>query len=124
MGAPDQPPPSHLDPPDAVIADYLQQVEAGAVPDRAAVLARHPGLADRLRAYLADYGRVDRQAGELHLSHDPDRTTGGEGQPATCRTSATSGTTNCWKRSPAAAWGSSTRPAKCKETWLQRLCKL
>ena len=60
---------------DAIIADYVQQVEAGAVPDREALLAGHPDLAERLRAFFADYDRVDRQAGELRLSADPNRTT-------------------------------------------------
>ncbi|HVS36891.1 MAG TPA: serine/threonine-protein kinase, partial [Gemmataceae bacterium] len=82
MSAPDQPSGSRPDPLDAVIAEYLQQVEAGAVPDRPALLARHPELAERLRAFLADYDRLDRQAGELRLSGDPDRTTGGTEQPA------------------------------------------
>ncbi len=81
MSAPEQPSGSPPDPLDAVIADYLQQVEAGQVPDRAALLERHPDLADRLRAFFADFDRVDRQAGELRLSADPARTVGGEGQP-------------------------------------------
>ena len=68
------PNPSAGDPLDAVIADYVQQVEAGAVPDREALLARHPQLADRLRAYFADCDRLDRQAADLRLSADPDRT--------------------------------------------------
>src|SRR6516225_3387959 len=80
MSAPQQPRgPSH-DPLDAVIAGYLQQVEAGAVPDREALLARHPDLADRLRAFFADYDRLDRQAADLHLSGDLGRTLG-PGQP-------------------------------------------
>src|SRR5436305_367503 len=63
------------DPLDNVIADYLQQVEAGLVPDREALLARHPELADRLRAFLADYDHLDRQAAEMRLSNDPNLTT-------------------------------------------------
>jgi hypothetical protein len=59
---------------DTVIADYLQHVEAGAVPDREALLAAHPALADRLRTFFADYDRLDRQAADLHLSDDPNRT--------------------------------------------------
>ena len=60
---------SHHDPLDTVIADYIQQVETGSVPDREVLLADHPELAERLRAFFADYDRLDRQAAELHLSH-------------------------------------------------------
>jgi tRNA A-37 threonylcarbamoyl transferase component Bud32 len=77
----DQPPSSHPDPLDAIIADYLQQVEAGAVPNREALLAGHPDLADRLRAFFADYDRLDRQAGALRLSDDPQRTTAAATEP-------------------------------------------
>jgi hypothetical protein len=82
MSAADQSPGSRPDPLDAVIAAYVQQVEAGAVPDREALLARHPDLADRLRAFFADYDRLDRQAADLRLSSDPGRTVGGAEQPA------------------------------------------
>src|SRR4051812_14418411 len=74
MPAPNDPATSSGDPLDAIIADYVQQVEAGAVPDREALLARHPLLADRLRAYFADCDRLDRQAAPLRLSAAPDRT--------------------------------------------------
>jgi tRNA A-37 threonylcarbamoyl transferase component Bud32 len=81
--SPNNPPSgSQHDPLDAVIAGYLQQVEAGAVPDREALLAGHPELADRLRAFFADYDRLDRQASELCLSDDPDGTTGASTEPA------------------------------------------
>ncbi len=63
------------DPLDAVVAEYLQQVEAGQVPDRQDLLRRHPELAERLHAFFADCDRLDRRAGELRLSPDPGRTT-------------------------------------------------
>jgi eukaryotic-like serine/threonine-protein kinase len=75
MPDPDEPITPAGDPLDAIIADYVQQVEAGVVPDREALLQRHPDLADRLRAFFADYDQLDRQAAELRLSADPNRTT-------------------------------------------------
>jgi tRNA A-37 threonylcarbamoyl transferase component Bud32 len=72
MSSPDEATGSHHDPLDAVIASYLQQVEAGAVPDREALLAQHPDLAEGLREFFADFDRLDRQAGELHLPGAPE----------------------------------------------------
>src|SRR6516225_8641977 len=82
MPAPDDSKAAASDPLDAVIADYVQQVEAGQVPDREALLAQHPELAERLRAFFADYDRLDRQAADLRLSADPNRTTDAVGQAA------------------------------------------
>src|SRR5262245_27640481 len=75
MSAPNPAQASADDPLDAVIAAYVQQVEAGEVPDREALLDRHPDLAERLRAFFADCDRLDRQAADLRLSADPNRTT-------------------------------------------------
>jgi tRNA A-37 threonylcarbamoyl transferase component Bud32 len=75
MADPNSPLTSGGDPLDAIIAAYVQQVEAGQVPDREALLSCHPLLAERLRTFFADCDRLDRQAGELRLSADPNRTT-------------------------------------------------
>jgi eukaryotic-like serine/threonine-protein kinase len=55
------------DPLDSVVADYLQQVEAGKSPDRQALLAMHPELADRLRAFFADVDRIGKRASAFRL---------------------------------------------------------
>src|SRR5437870_5835089 len=75
MPDPNEPITSAGDPLDTIIADYVQQVEAGAVPDREALLARHPDLAERLRTFFSDHDRLDRQATDLRLSAEADRTT-------------------------------------------------
>ena len=81
MAAPNDSMASGGDPVDAVIAAYLQQVEVGDVPDRQALLAAHPELSEPLRAFFADYDRLDRQAAELRLSADPNRTIDESGPP-------------------------------------------
>jgi WD40 repeat protein len=50
---------------DAILAAYLEAVEAGQVPERAAFLARYPDLADDLRAFLDNRERFAQAAGQL-----------------------------------------------------------
>jgi tRNA A-37 threonylcarbamoyl transferase component Bud32 len=53
---------------DQIIADYLQAAEAGRVPSRQALLDAHPEYADELRAFFADYDRLDNRADALKLA--------------------------------------------------------
>ncbi|HYH68837.1 MAG TPA: protein kinase [Urbifossiella sp.] len=48
-----------------VLADYLHAAEAGAPPDRAALLAAHPDLADDLASFLRNRSAVERVAAPL-----------------------------------------------------------
>jgi len=43
---------------DQLIADFLQAPAGGKEPDRAALLAQNPDLADELRSFFADHDRV------------------------------------------------------------------
>ena len=116
MSTPRRPHPS-ISPLDALIADYLQAVEAGQVPNRQELLDRHPDHAEALQAFFADLDRMDRVASPLRMAGGPTRP-----RPSTAtarsprRPSATSATTSCSRRSPAAGWGSSTRPGRSRST--------
>jgi WD40 repeat protein len=59
------PPPSREERVNEMIAAYLEAAAAGKAPDRAEFLARHPDLADELRAFLDDRERFARAAGQL-----------------------------------------------------------
>jgi WD40 repeat protein len=50
---------------DEVIADYLRAAGAGAVPDRAVLLAEHPDLAAELTEFFTDLDCFDSAAGPL-----------------------------------------------------------
>ncbi|MBI3863704.1 MAG: serine/threonine protein kinase [Planctomycetia bacterium] len=45
---------------DAVLAEYMQAVEAGTVPDRQEFVARHPEFASQLEEFFGDKERFDR----------------------------------------------------------------
>src|SRR5947209_4003077 len=58
---------------DQIIAEYIQATEEGRVPSRQALLDVHPEHAEALRAFFADYDRLDNRAEALKLgtAHPP-----------------------------------------------------
>src|SRR5260370_41005876 len=59
---------------DEVLADYLEEVESGRLPDRRAWIGRHPALASELTAFFANLDHVGQLA-------DPFRTRAREQDP-------------------------------------------
>ena len=97
----------------ALIAAYVQAIEAGQVPNRRELLDRHPEQAEALQTFFADFDRMDRVAAPLRIAGEVDETAALEGQrarPIPPKPSATSAITSSSKRSPEAGWASSTRP--------------
>ncbi len=50
---------------EAILADYLQAVEVGQVPNRTKLLAQHPDLADELAAFFANRAEFAKLAGPV-----------------------------------------------------------
>ena len=82
MTTPDDPTMSHRSL-DAVIASYMQAVEAGQVPNREALIDGHPDIAEQLHAFFADIDHMDRIASPLRMDGGFDATHGVEADGAT-----------------------------------------
>ena len=62
------------DPLDALIAAYVQAIEAGQVPNRRELLDQNPEHAEALQTFFADFDRMDRVASPLRLAGELDET--------------------------------------------------
>src|SRR5437762_13970403 len=52
---------------DALVADYLQEVEEGRPPNRELLVARHPDLAEELREFFANRDLMKSHANRLRF---------------------------------------------------------
>jgi hypothetical protein len=111
-----------------ILHAYLEAVDAGRAPDRPALLREHPELAAELQAFFADQDRIAQIAQEMRAAEPPasaPATRDAEAPPLAPASrppyrpgprSVTSAITNCWRRSPAAAWAWCTGPGRCRST--------
>ena len=101
---------------DQLIHEYLQQVDEGKSPDRAAMLREHPDLADEMAGFFEDQDRIANFAQRLRLEETVVlaesrairiRRLANGAVVVGCRArSDISAATKSCKRSPAAAWES------------------
>ena len=52
---------------DALIHEYLQQIDEGKLPDRGALLRQHPDLANEMAGFFDDQDRIAQFARQLRL---------------------------------------------------------
>lgn len=112
----------------AIIAAYLEGVQAGQEPDRQELIRRHPDLANELAAFFADHDKLRDLARPIQVAEPPSRP--GVAAAAEAPTlppvnrlarrrqcgSAILVTMNCRRRLPAAVWGWSIAPVRSVST--------
>jgi hypothetical protein len=104
---------------DEVITAYLKAAESGQDADPDTWLRRYPDLAEELIEFFAGQQSIDRLAGGLRQQIGarprlrPSRRQWARAEQKHLPASlAVAAITSCSKRSPAAAWASSSRPAR------------